>query len=1456
MSFLLLIWLSSLPLGISWPRPLGHAAIGTMLHLEYTRAAKLEIASPTKIRISGSVPDFSLDANDTTSVRWLQWCRTLDRFYSNEGTPRGDHPVFRIREAYTLPKDFSQLQQALRDEAYSLASELLQKIDKKQHKAIKDWRLKLAAGPNVWTSTVARWIKKPPLALPYSIKIDQGDCVSSTVGLTEMHDATYSFYQGLYNAGDQFILPDPKLIGADILPDAFRLESFTQVVAQVIAKSSPRKATGLDGLSVADFKALPLPAINSIARLFHDILTQATFPEPWLNIKVTLIPKKGGDIALKDLRPLSTAPVAYRIWAKSLLILCSHAGANIHPCSVGGIGLAIDTQKFFDVIPHALAARCLTEIGVPPVVVFAWLKYITSIRRYISIHNSIADKPLTADRGIPQGDPISMLAAAAALGLWLNDLNRIPSSPSDEAWVFVDDRLLFQEVTEQGCTLQDKFDLTCRWDASWAFNTRPKTVCLRFGRMLLDVYWPDGQPVAVEEHPTYLGVPVLLPSFSRAAFYQPIVEECCYILRNLITAKSLLTITQRRYAVAAVVMKKLCYSSVIARLTTKQVSKVRSLVMQVIFDKPLACHDAAVALVLQGHMLDYSFAAVYTSISNWHRYLRDAGPQVLLCHIDHYSTKPGKGPIRNLLDDLCLLDWHFDRDTCTFQDNQNSLVWDPTNTSIKHLQHKLREAYRQSLLTGLEGSSSSWVGMIHASPAHTSALHKKWAEHPNRFILERFLTNAHCTPYRLFLTQKRESPQCPYCKHDCADTPHLLFDCPHFAHLREGAPTAIVSQQHWPQCSRACLIFSYHLPIEAQQTWLDIQAWACRLFALWYHAERQINASEKKGLPPNDASVLDFSPPCAVGQLEPNPVDATARRLISTAPSQKLAIKWAPFTSRTQWSEWKASPTAFAQLFLFWSIWRPATNAALECRYCTWHEALLLYLQFTGSLAFKFGNVTFSQAVYLFKRLSAKLLIQCQAIDDFVEGELVRWSPDLPLDATITFAHPTLHLEDDMIENLLVLQEEFVQNNNATRAYIHAQYDDLVPPEPTCIPSFSCFLFLRRLRSKTTAMSWWKYKYEIFSLLQPSTVRAAVKPGAGLTQFPVDLLDQIPLDDFHSALGGCYASNLQGMLRRWKLAAASCQNTLENHYVILPLWETEQWSCLGCQRPANLTRDPAWGTKSCSRPWTHPVDMQPILNAINFLELLLNKLRFRSFRGHLLPDFTPDPLQLILQLEQHATLLTLGTFAQWVDLPENHPRLPTKKKELLLRWALIQKSWDSAAQTFIPYSVTAFEGYCTSCLAAPKNFQSFLRTPCGSHRMDSVNNAIRLRMLQVHKNIANASLTAGDAGSSDLAHFFHVSIHFHFDCSTCPLFDAKLSSSCHGSSCNLILPSHSFTESHIASIDLAPNASLDILGCVPEALYIFAAGFVFFCTVYRLRAGRVFPLLSPSYYYVRTIFLF
>ena len=101
------------PLGITWPRPFGHAAVGTVLQLHYTQAAKLEVAMPTKPPVNFG-PSVFPPCYGTIPHRWYAWCRDLDRYLHNEGAPRGDHPVFRIREAYSTPKAFLELQQAFR----------------------------------------------------------------------------------------------------------------------------------------------------------------------------------------------------------------------------------------------------------------------------------------------------------------------------------------------------------------------------------------------------------------------------------------------------------------------------------------------------------------------------------------------------------------------------------------------------------------------------------------------------------------------------------------------------------------------------------------------------------------------------------------------------------------------------------------------------------------------------------------------------------------------------------------------------------------------------------------------------------------------------------------------------------------------------------------------------------------------------------------------------------------------------------------------------------------------------------------------------------------------------------------------------------------------------------------------------------------------------------------------
>ena len=284
---------------------------------------------------------------------------------------------------------------------------------------------------------------------------------------------------------------------------------------------------------------MPPEGLQLFTRLCLSVLETGIFPDVWYDVKVVLIPKKSGFLSFKDLRPLAIAPVPYRLFGKALLSLSGHAMSQLHGHSVGGVpgrsaqqalfkvcfiiekvrsakgsfpGLAIDTQKFFDCIPHALAYTSLLLIGVPPLVVHTWLSFVLGIRRFVSLKGSVSPVPIFSDRGIPQGDPISMLAAAAPLAVWLTDLEVIPPSPKATAWVFVDDRLLAEEHDGPTTWLQEAFSLTNSWDSSWGFSTRPKTVCFGFGPAFQALAWPDFEPVAIDVAPKYLGIVLPPPS--------------------------------------------------------------------------------------------------------------------------------------------------------------------------------------------------------------------------------------------------------------------------------------------------------------------------------------------------------------------------------------------------------------------------------------------------------------------------------------------------------------------------------------------------------------------------------------------------------------------------------------------------------------------------------------------------------------------------------------------------------------------------------------------------------------------------------------------------------------------------------------------------------------------------------------------------------------------------------
>ena len=70
---------------------------------------------------------------------------------------------------------------------------------------------------------------------------------------------------------------------------------------------------------------------------------------------------------------------------------------------------------------------------------------IKHTRRFASINGAIDPIPFASSKGVPQGDPLSMLAAAALLGSWTLE---IPQDHRLLSRVFVDDRLLLSSHHE------------------------------------------------------------------------------------------------------------------------------------------------------------------------------------------------------------------------------------------------------------------------------------------------------------------------------------------------------------------------------------------------------------------------------------------------------------------------------------------------------------------------------------------------------------------------------------------------------------------------------------------------------------------------------------------------------------------------------------------------------------------------------------------------------------------------------------------------------------------------------------------------------------------------------------------------------------------------------------------------------------------------------------------------
>ena len=236
---------------------------------------------------------------------------------------------------------------------------------------------------------------------------------------------------------------------------------------------------------------------------------------------------------MKNLRPLTISPVCYRIFCKTVLVMNNNTQQNIPEHSIGGVigraafhawlpaalmceatwridhayrenlqGVAIDTEKFLDNVPIDKACDTLLHIGLPYSVATTWHFMITHIKRFASLNGSISKNGFKAAIAVPQGDPLSMLAAAALLGKWTKEILH----DHVLAKVFVDARLM---LSNDNSKLQEAFHATQFWNGAPEFQTQAKTVAFGTNAESENLWWLEAYKVKRQKQIEYFGV--LLP---------------------------------------------------------------------------------------------------------------------------------------------------------------------------------------------------------------------------------------------------------------------------------------------------------------------------------------------------------------------------------------------------------------------------------------------------------------------------------------------------------------------------------------------------------------------------------------------------------------------------------------------------------------------------------------------------------------------------------------------------------------------------------------------------------------------------------------------------------------------------------------------------------------------------------------------------------------------------------
>lgn len=221
-------------------------------------------------------------------------------------------------------------------------------------------------------------------------------------------------------------------------PQPILLSSWeTSMLQAELARKKSRSATGLDGVSLSDLKALPAEGLEAHCQIYRTAESCGEWPSQALVGKVASLAKSEAPDSISGFRPITVLPHCYRLWsgvrAKALL----HAMGDRCPSFLFGnrphcqasmvwthlawaveesfstevpiAGIVADIEKAFNHLPREVVFQTAVALGIPFQVLTAWASAMGGLIRRFQVRESLGP-PIPSHTGFPEGCALSCLA--------------------------------------------------------------------------------------------------------------------------------------------------------------------------------------------------------------------------------------------------------------------------------------------------------------------------------------------------------------------------------------------------------------------------------------------------------------------------------------------------------------------------------------------------------------------------------------------------------------------------------------------------------------------------------------------------------------------------------------------------------------------------------------------------------------------------------------------------------------------------------------------------------------------------------------------------------------------------------------------------------------------------------------------------------------------------------------